>query len=311
MRIALVMLCLLCGVAAFGAESQPPAPTPTKPIEKHKSNTSQSKNNPKTENQIGTETVPFVVKVQSPVTDHPEPNKPEEKHNNYTSSEWWLVYLTAALVFVTLGLTIYTARLWRATKVLAKDAKDTADRQAAEMQESLRIAEINAKATEKAAEAAKQSADAIPSTERAFVFVTVEFKGGNITTNDSGQHCGGFIANIKNHGKTPALLTKLYFDQVVQNESPTVFTETPDTNFPPGCAIASGAFEPVSTSFKINADVFEKIERNELKWFCYGRIEYTDIFGLLHKTGFCFEYFRQGSYGGINISRGNDLNYYN
>jgi len=309
MRIALVVILLLCGVGAY-AESQPPPPTTTKTIENHKSNAKQNQKNPRAEHQIGTDTLPFVVKVQSPVTDHPETNKSEEKHNNYKSSEWWLVYLTAALVFVTFGLTIYTARLWRATKVLAKDAKDTADRQTTEMQESLRIAEINARATEKAAEAAKKSADAIPATERAFIFVTVEFKGGNMSTLEDGHHCGTFVAKITNYGKTPALLSKLYFEQVVQADFPAKFTETPDTNFPPGCAIGVGSQELVSCSFKINPADFTKIESNEIKWFCYGRVEYTDVFSNLHKTGFCYEYFRQGSYGGLNITRNNELNYY-
>lgn len=178
-----------------------------------------------------------------------------------------------------------------------------------EMQESLRIAEINAKAAEKAAEAAKISAESISTTERAFVFVTVEFDGGNIYTSEDGDRCGRFIAKITNYGKTPALLKELYFHQVAQTEIPTEFMETPDTKFPPGCAIANGGYEPVSCSFSINPATFSKIEANEVKWYCYGRVEYVDIFGNLHKTGFCYEHFRQGNYGGLNISR-NALNYH-
>ncbi len=62
------------------------------------------------------------------------------------------MYPTWALVFVTLGLAIYTAKLWGATKSLSEDAKNTSERQAGEMRASLSIAQ-------KTADAAKQSAD--------------------------------------------------------------------------------------------------------------------------------------------------------
>src|SRR5258706_4311038 len=62
------------------------------------------------------------------------------------SHDWWLVLLTGALVFVTAGLAIYTARLWQSTK-------SSADRQSAEMQSALAIARSSADAARTSAEA--------------------------------------------------------------------------------------------------------------------------------------------------------------
>lgn len=127
MRIipVIVILLLLCGVGIC-AESQPPSPTPSKTIKKHENYSSQENHNTQIANQVG-----------STIPNHPKTNETEEKHKDYSSSEWWLVYLTFALVVVTLGLAIYTAKLYRATVGLGKDAKSTSDRQAAEMEKSL------------------------------------------------------------------------------------------------------------------------------------------------------------------------------
>lgn len=49
-------------------------------------------------------------------------NEKADEHNDFLSAEWMLVY-------VTLGLALYTAKLYRATVTLGKDAKKTAERQ--------------------------------------------------------------------------------------------------------------------------------------------------------------------------------------
>ena len=165
MRIApvVVIILLLCGVA-FCTESQPPLPTPSKTIKKHENYSSQKNHNTQIANQTG-----------STITNHPKTKETEEKHKDYSSSEWWLVYLTFALVAVTLGLAIYTAKLYRATVGLGKDAKSTSERQAAEMEKSLTIAKEAAEATQKAAEAAELNARSAIGIELPVMSIGFEF----------------------------------------------------------------------------------------------------------------------------------------
>ncbi|HXC65822.1 MAG TPA: hypothetical protein VN638_00300, partial [Nitrospiraceae bacterium] len=89
-------------------------------------------------------------------TVEPSPAKGAEHGRDYTSAEWWLVYITGALVLATSGLIIYTARLWGATKSLAEDAKNTATQQALDTQTSLRISRESADAAKKSVELARE-----------------------------------------------------------------------------------------------------------------------------------------------------------
>jgi hypothetical protein len=100
----------------------------------------------------GTETSPFLIKVLPPVTiEHhsteQHSTEPAEAPANYMSPEWWLVYITGLLAVITGALATYTWKLWRATKTLAEDAKQTAERQAREMTMSLQIAQESADAS--------------------------------------------------------------------------------------------------------------------------------------------------------------------
>jgi hypothetical protein len=54
-----------------------------------------------------------------------------KESRDYFSSEWWLVYLTAALAAITGLLALYTARLFRATVKLGEEAKSTGKDQSA------------------------------------------------------------------------------------------------------------------------------------------------------------------------------------
>jgi hypothetical protein len=133
----------------------------------------------------------------------PEPTKEHENARSYTSSEWWLVYITSALVLATVGLMIYTARLWGATESLAKDAKQTAVRQASEMQDSLRISRA-------AADAAMKSADASLMALRPWLSCEVDITGPLIF-NAEKDAVFRLRFTIKNTGKTPAMNVSNFF----------------------------------------------------------------------------------------------------
>jgi hypothetical protein len=77
----------------------------------------------------GTKESPLFVEVvptsntDSPVAKHTARPKQE------SSEDWGVIIPTWILAFATIGLFLYTARLWSATGQLVKDAKETANRQ--------------------------------------------------------------------------------------------------------------------------------------------------------------------------------------
>jgi hypothetical protein len=293
MRIVVLILFLLCGVRVF-AESQPPAPTPSESIEKHKSDSNQNEKNPTEVHKLGTDDAPFVVKLQTPTTDHPKAKEAEEKHKDYSSSEWWLVYLTFALVFVTFGLAIYTAKLWRSTKVLAQDAKDTADRQAADMQASLRIAKDAADA---AKDQAQTATEALQRSKRAWIGVLWPVDMVTPLSFDKNEaHCN-IRFTIKNVGVSPAVSTCLTCKLIVgpyPHPDPRTYVTVADKGF---LEMATNSFgipvipgDPMQWS---TIEVKEQITaagKNDVSVWLSGYFGYKDEFGILHSSSFLFSF---------------------
>ena len=137
LRIAVIVLTLLVAGIAY---SDNPSTTPPKASHKPEANPKQHEQHAAAD-QRGTESSPVFIKVIPTMTVEPQPTKETDNCNEYLSPEWWMIYITGALVLFTLGLMIYTAKLWRATNTLAEDAKRTADRQADQMKQSLAIAQ--------------------------------------------------------------------------------------------------------------------------------------------------------------------------
>ena len=116
------MRCLIVGVfficmtgAMIFAQSQQPTPAPTKSIAKPQAD-AKKENTSATNKPSGTLEIPFFVKIIP--TDDPAgvASKSAHKEQNYSSAEWWLVYVSIALTTFTLGLMCYTAKLWGATQ---------------------------------------------------------------------------------------------------------------------------------------------------------------------------------------------------
>lgn len=196
MRISLVfVILLLFCVAGVCAESQIPVPigaeTTNKPQPQPK--TSQTKTGNK---KIATDIQSRIEISKAPIIQVETVNKSEIRRD-YSSSEWYLVYLTFILAAVTLGLAIYTAKLYHATVKLGEDAKDTSTRQAIEMERSLAISKEAAEAAKKTAEVAEK---AMILTERPYVFVS------NVSRFQRDAIDGRYFVTyeVSNHGRTPA-----------------------------------------------------------------------------------------------------------
>lgn len=65
------------------------------------------------------------MKVPKPLDINIKAKKKTEKGSGYSSPEWWMVYLTAALAIITALMAYFTACLWSATKTMV-DRSDAA-----------------------------------------------------------------------------------------------------------------------------------------------------------------------------------------
>ena len=126
-RIFALSLVFLYG-AAFASE--PPSPAPTKSITQPKTDASENHQNADRFKQDRKD-FPSPIPIIKTAPQHIESTEKADDHNDYTSSEWWLVYITAILSLITLGLAISTYKLW-------KDASETSKRQDRETRQTER-----------------------------------------------------------------------------------------------------------------------------------------------------------------------------
>ena len=183
------------------------------------------------------------------------------KDDPITRYTFWLMFFTGLLVVCNILLWLYTKK--------------------------------TAEATKESANAAKAAADALPITERAHVFVAVEFKNIELFYSQKG-HEGlfDFGANIKiwNYGKTPAIINKS--SAIICLEK----VETPmikEKEIPTGIVLGMGNsswHDIPATPIRIDENDRKNISMNNIIAYCCGRIEYQDVFGKEHATGFCCEY---------------------
>lgn len=116
MRIALVVLFLLCGVGAF-AESYPPSPSTGNPTTQPKGYTSSPQNASKNDKSKA-QNLPISIEISKTPIIQVETTEKTAKRRDKSSPEWWLVYITGILALITAALALFTGGLYRATKKL-------------------------------------------------------------------------------------------------------------------------------------------------------------------------------------------------
>jgi hypothetical protein len=163
------------------------------------------------------------------------------------------------------------------------------------------------RATKEAADAAQKSSEALPLLERAYVFVQIEL-GGNKYSSIEGTAISGITVKLVNHGKTPAILTKLHAETTKSAAYPTKLIETYPNEIPPGIVISSGEHSAFPITYETSSRELEQVEQHEIKLICFGKAEYKDVLGVTHETGFCWEY--QTRISSFYLSNNKELNYY-
>ena len=143
------------------------------------------------------------------------------------------------------------------------------------------------------------------------MFITVSVNPNrDIVTTDEGTEQSAIKVSLWNEGKTPAILTKLNIAAFLSENKPPEIEDIIRTEIPAGGVIirSGGKYDSI-TGVRISKKQWGEIQVSiSYKLFCWGSVEYKDIFGARHKTGFCWEYspFRSSFY----LSNNEELNYY-
>lgn len=273
-KILIVFIIFLSLLPAISfSESQPPTPSPTvfgKTEQPQKKPTTKATESDAKKH--GTEEFPFVVKTK-------ESNKAENiKDGNTTTTDnepavdWWtraLIGFTGLIALFNLGLLIANYKLWKATK---------------------------------------KSADALPTIERAYVFVNINGRVRIALVESSTEEPKRYFdvpINLINEGKTPAVLIKICVGIIITMDKPTIATtkniikEIPfnllrgdnDKRVIRGGGEWNITAEIENISDSDFLEVLNAEQRSDPpRLFCCGKIIYKDVMKDLHITWSCWEY---------------------
>lgn len=182
----------------------------------------------------------------------------------------------------TLALTISTILLWWQTRRLAEGAEDQSRKMAASIEEMRR-----------SADAATETAKSTPVLERAYVFLDnrIRFQRPVSWSNAETPTICPFNAWLINHGKTPAVITKfIEMHRYWPNANP----ELPrvQTEIPRGEVIGPNLQWEIPTPqhYRILNPEWTAANKGDGFILFAGRINYLDIFGVEHETGWCWEF---------------------
>ena len=287
--ITLLVVVFLSGFAY--AQSQP-TPNPQAISGPSQANGQKTDESPRS-SERGTEQMPFVIKIQNgPNENESVANK--ENENKHIENEGRLVNFTKQLAIATDELVRATQRLFYATAALVATTAF-----------ALWIGGLQYCQIKRTNEQAKVS-------ERAYVFAKVMLKQELIHT-PSGNSISPICVRFVNRGKSPAMIEKIRAYPVLAATAPNELTCTADSErtLPKGLAIASDRMWEEEVDVRISNKEWGRIEGLELFVYVVGLIEYKDIHGDKHETGFCWHYRNHRGKSEFIISPKTDLNHHN
>lgn len=259
-----------------------------------------------TSDNRGAVSSPIVVEVATPEKRDTRP--PEEKKNelHQAGDEARIADATVALAWITGALALFTALLWIATLRLAKDAKRTSDRQAAETKDSLALAT-------RAADTASANVATLVAAERAYVFAELHLEAFvNALLQGPSENFGAVRVRVKfwNYGKTVAVITKIrgYITTLESVPHEMVAFEGSERELPPQIGIgANCAHEEVFES-KFDVRDFTDLKNWNKRVFVVGRMEYRTILDKECITGFCWHVIFGDVHSSLTLTRESKLN---
>lgn len=227
---------LLAGMV--DARSQQPSPSAGEASQIEQQNSKPAEQPANTE-QRGSERAPFVVKVlPTPKTKAEARSERKDRKTETTQNRWLMIFsgLVALFTLLLFGCNIF---LWVATN--------------------------------KAANAAKDAAEHIPTVERAWVFA-----GPDATSLRAGPELLQFRLHIENHGKTPGFVRVIWAAM------------RPDEPFEPVPKYEGK--KPSQTEMVLGPGkhfLWPELFYAATDRYFYGYIRYTDIFHANHVSRFC------------------------
>lgn len=186
---------------------------------------------------------------------HPEKNGSDDgKKHDRTSAEWWLVYATLTLMVFTSGLMVYTAMLWLTTQSMMEQADTTS--------------KIHERAyLDAGAGGGDESPTVASATSTLQKPHTRVIKDGKMRLR----------LEVTNHGRTPAVLTRMCWHVRPLKELP----EEPEYRHWREGGMKIGPDKIFTTRY---------YREYRMDWtephVSYGRVEYTDVFKKPHSWGF-------------------------
>jgi hypothetical protein len=154
-----------------------------------------------------------------------------------------------------------------------------------------------------AANASKESADALTQSERAHVFIKIEaqdFMEATTSADLAKITIDGFVSTpvtveyrFKNYGKTPATIKEVSRDIIVSANCPNEIEYLPVEFVPTERVLAADAetdppWKCIRTHLS-KGELMEIIRAQKSFWF-YGRVLYDDVFGIGHEHRFIYRY---------------------
>jgi hypothetical protein len=194
-----------------------------------------------------------------------------------------------------LWVAIFTGLLWW-----------TSTRQYVVLERSTRAAIIAAEAATRDAKTAQESVETLKRTERAYVFVDVQFDSTSI---NSGRAHLSAAVSFWNYGKTPAPVRMIRAYLEMPSEIPQSLLPGNEMPLPPAVGIAPNESYLIRVQLEVSAEQWENVKCWNETLYCVGTLLYDDVLGEPHETGFCWNLLYQSRAPTRYIpTRGSELN---
>jgi hypothetical protein len=213
------------------------------------------------------------------------------KEQWWAKPDWWTAVATTALVVVGIAqllLFLYQLRYIRET---LEDTKVAAD------------------AARDSAKAAMESAEAERNVDRAYVFATVTFPFHQLIQSETALNTA--TVTLRNYGQTPAVLVKFRADHFFcpgHTFPSELGPSVSDKTIPDGLVIPASGGEEFPVNFVMPGRKWAEVENINEMFGIRGLVNYKDVFGATHETGFCWHFGAHQSQRVLHISP-SDLNF--
>jgi hypothetical protein len=275
---------------AFGQESNSPPPCGGNAQGEHEP-PSKEHHEDTQDAQRKTNSTPLAIQIQQAPSQDSVTAETKQEGQWYTRPDWWVAGFTGALFFATVGLWVFTALMWRATKRAVDEGKTA-------------IA-----AAQRSAQAAEVMAEAAIGIELPRPYVHT------ITLNDNapGEILESTLKDIlkiprvrvviKNWGRTPTFLEQESADIGISPLAPTSPGYRSSSSLDSGTVIEGRSVRSLRDARYteiISAEGVQNLLNGATRLWVYGYVQYRDFLGDQH----CMEFIHK-----LHIVKHDDITY--